>query len=171
MVAEPALAEEIGGGFRPYFRRRISGHQPAAGFNSSGLEARRPWPHRRWRRRAIDLFLPGGDGPKHSRFSRRLSAPPAEIITLERNYRSTQAILAAANGVIALARERFTKNLWTERQTPGLKAAIGEHPGGGRPPRLYCRTHPREPQVRHPASNTRRCCSGPRITAARLKSN
>src|SRR6202008_190804 len=38
-----------------------------------------------------------------------------EIITLDRNYRSTQPILSAANGVIDLARERFTKNLWTER--------------------------------------------------------
>src|SRR6202142_2605630 len=42
-------------------------------------------------------------------------SPPATIITLERNYRSTQPILAAANGVIGLAKERFTKNLWTER--------------------------------------------------------
>ncbi len=42
-------------------------------------------------------------------------SPPAEIITLDRNYRSTQPILAAANGVIDLANERFTKNLWTER--------------------------------------------------------
>ncbi|WP_448549942.1 3'-5' exonuclease, partial [Xanthomonas translucens] len=30
---------------------------------------------------------------------------------------STQPILAAANSVIDLARERFTKNLWTERQS------------------------------------------------------
>ncbi len=43
-------------------------------------------------------------------------SPPAEMVTLERNYRSTQPILAAANGVIGLARERFTKNLWTDRQ-------------------------------------------------------
>jgi DNA helicase-2/ATP-dependent DNA helicase PcrA len=42
-------------------------------------------------------------------------SPPAALITLDRNYRSTQTILAAANGVIGLARERFTKNLWTER--------------------------------------------------------
>src|SRR5258708_7198373 len=42
-------------------------------------------------------------------------SPPAEIVTLDRNYRSTQPILAAANGVIDLAKERFTKNLWTER--------------------------------------------------------
>jgi DNA helicase-2/ATP-dependent DNA helicase PcrA len=44
-------------------------------------------------------------------------SPPAEIVTLERNYRSTQPILAAANGVIDLAGERFTKTLWTDRQS------------------------------------------------------
>ncbi|KRE03454.1 ATP-dependent DNA helicase [Bosea sp. Root670] len=41
--------------------------------------------------------------------------PPAEIITLDQNYRSTSAILSAANAVIDLAAERFTKNLWTDR--------------------------------------------------------
>ncbi len=44
-------------------------------------------------------------------------SPAAEIVTLDRNYRSTQPILAAANGVIGLAKERFTKNLWTERKS------------------------------------------------------
>lgn len=44
-------------------------------------------------------------------------SPSANIITLDRNYRSTQPILAAANAVIDLASERFTKNLWTERQS------------------------------------------------------
>lgn len=42
-------------------------------------------------------------------------SPPAEIVTLDQNYRSTEAILAAANAVIDLAAERFTKNLWTDR--------------------------------------------------------
>lgn len=42
-------------------------------------------------------------------------SPPAEVITLDQNYRSTQAILGAANAVIDLAAERFTKNLWTDR--------------------------------------------------------
>jgi DNA helicase-2/ATP-dependent DNA helicase PcrA len=42
-------------------------------------------------------------------------SPRAEIATLERNYRSTQPILAAANAVMDLAEERFTKNLWSER--------------------------------------------------------
>jgi DNA helicase II / ATP-dependent DNA helicase PcrA len=41
--------------------------------------------------------------------------PPAAIATLEQNYRSTQPILAAANAVIGLAKERFTKNLFSER--------------------------------------------------------
>jgi DNA helicase II / ATP-dependent DNA helicase PcrA len=42
-------------------------------------------------------------------------SPPATIVTLERNYRSTKPILAASNAVIALAAERFSKNLWSER--------------------------------------------------------
>ena len=44
-------------------------------------------------------------------------AERARVITLDRNYRSTDAILDAANAVIGEARERFTKNLWTDRQS------------------------------------------------------
>ncbi|MGD0656183.1 MAG: ATP-dependent helicase [Thermoguttaceae bacterium] len=43
------------------------------------------------------------------------------IITLEQNYRSTQPILKATNRVIGLAKERFTKNLWSDRD-------VGEPP-------------------------------------------
>jgi len=43
--------------------------------------------------------------------------PPARQVTLDRNYRSSAPILAAANAVIALARERYTKDLWTERRS------------------------------------------------------
>jgi DNA helicase II / ATP-dependent DNA helicase PcrA len=43
--------------------------------------------------------------------------PPACIITLDRNYRSTQPILAAANAVIDLAVERYKKNLRSERRS------------------------------------------------------
>lgn len=49
--------------------------------------------------------------------------PPARIVTLEQNYRSTQPILEASNAVIGLATERFTKNLWSDRastQRPSL---------------------------------------------------
>ena len=47
----------------------------------------------------------------------------AEVITLEQNYRSTQPILDAANAVIGFAKDRFTKNLFSERLSkikPGL---------------------------------------------------
>jgi DNA helicase II / ATP-dependent DNA helicase PcrA len=46
--------------------------------------------------------------------------PPARIVTLDRNYRSTKPILEAANAVIELAPERFTKNLWSDRASAEL---------------------------------------------------
>jgi DNA helicase-2/ATP-dependent DNA helicase PcrA len=50
-------------------------------------------------------------------------SPPAEQVTLSQNYRSTQPILHAANAVIGLAAERFTKDLWSLRESaekPGV---------------------------------------------------
>ncbi len=41
--------------------------------------------------------------------------PPAHIVTLEQNYRSTQPILDAANGVIGLAPDGFAKHLFSTR--------------------------------------------------------
>jgi DNA helicase-2/ATP-dependent DNA helicase PcrA len=43
-----------------------------------------------------------------------LFTPPARIVTLERNYRSTQPILDVSNAVIALAPQRFGKQLWSD---------------------------------------------------------
>jgi DNA helicase-2/ATP-dependent DNA helicase PcrA len=40
---------------------------------------------------------------------------PVAVVTLARNYRSTEPILAASNAVISLAAERFTKDLWSGR--------------------------------------------------------
>src|SRR5205085_1437683 len=37
------------------------------------------------------------------------------VVTLEQNYRSTPPILAASNALMADARERYTKNLWSNR--------------------------------------------------------
>ncbi len=42
-------------------------------------------------------------------------AQPARIVTLERNYRSTQPILDASNALIAGALERHAKTLWTDK--------------------------------------------------------
>ncbi|HEY0708453.1 MAG TPA: ATP-dependent helicase, partial [Polyangia bacterium] len=41
--------------------------------------------------------------------------PAATVLPLEQNYRSTQPILEAANGVIRLSTERHDKALWTSR--------------------------------------------------------
>ena len=60
------------------------------------------------------------DFPKHF--------PGARVVTLERNYRSTQPILDVTNLLIARARERFSKTLRTERI--GGEAALAR--GGAR---------------------------------------
>jgi DNA helicase II / ATP-dependent DNA helicase PcrA len=44
-------------------------------------------------------------------------SPPASIITLEQNYRSTQPILDACNAVMSFAKKRFTKNLRSDRKS------------------------------------------------------
>jgi DNA helicase II / ATP-dependent DNA helicase PcrA len=50
--------------------------------------------------------------------------PPAHVVTLERNYRSSGAVLAAANATIALAPERFAKTLWTDRPAGALPLLV-----------------------------------------------
>ena len=51
----------------------------------------------------------------------RQFAQPSRLVTLERNYRSTQPILDVSNAVIAQAGERHAKNLWTNK--PGSTRA------------------------------------------------
>jgi DNA helicase II / ATP-dependent DNA helicase PcrA len=55
--------------------------------------------------------------------------PPAEVVTLERNYRSTAPLLAASNAVIALAVERHAKDLWSDTpvvEPPAIVWVAGE---------------------------------------------
>ncbi len=55
--------------------------------------------------------------------------PGTTIVTLEQNYRSTVPILETANRVIAQARERYTKDLWSEKdvgQMPRLVTCTDE---------------------------------------------
>lgn len=61
------------------------------------------------------------DFPKHF--------PGTRVVTLEQNYRSTEPILAASNSVMAEARERYTKELWSKRrsdQKPVLTTCLDE---------------------------------------------
>ncbi len=114
MVTDTALAEEIGGRFDHVM---VDEYQDTNRLQSSILLALKPGGH--------GLTVVGDDA--QSIYSFRAAtvrnildfpsqfSPAAEIVTLDRNYRSTQPILSAANGVISLAKERFTKNLWTDR--------------------------------------------------------
>ncbi len=56
--------------------------------------------------------------------------PGTTVVTLEQNYRSTQAILDTTNEVISRTPERFSKRLWTERdggERPWLVSCQDEH--------------------------------------------
>ena len=120
MMCEPPIAEDVAGTVRSRAGRRVSGHEPAPGLDPAQAQAGRRRPDGRRRRRAIDLFVPW-----LPRFATFWSFPnqftmPATVVTLERNYRSTEPILAASNAVIGLAAERFTKNLWSGRACPAI---------------------------------------------------
>ena len=116
MVGDATLADDIGGKFDHVL---VDEYQDTNRLQSSILLALKPG--------GRGLTVVGDDA--QSIYSFRAAtvrnildfpdqfSPPANIITLDRNYRSTQTILAAANGVIGLAKERFTKNLWTERSS------------------------------------------------------
>src|SRR5450759_541645 len=114
MMSDPALADDVGGRFDHVL---VDEYQDTNRLQSSILLGLKPTGH--------GLTVVGDDA--QSIYSFRAAtvrnildfpghfSPPADIITLERNYRSTQPILAAANAVIDLAPERFTKNLWSDR--------------------------------------------------------
>ncbi len=117
IVAEPLIAEDIGSRFDHVL---VDEYQDTNRLQSSILLALKPT--------GQGLTVVGDDA--QSIYSFRAAtvrnildfpasfSPAANIVTLDRNYRSTQPILAAANAVIDLASERFTKNLWTERESP-----------------------------------------------------
>lgn len=56
-----------------------------------------------------------GADPRHLRALPGRCSPPAQVLTLTENYRSTPAVLAAANAVIAAAAEGGALQLWSRR--------------------------------------------------------
>ncbi|WP_208248875.1 ATP-dependent helicase [Rhizobium sp. T1470] len=116
MVSEPIIADDIG---RRFDHVLVDEYQDTNRLQASILLALKPG--------GQGLTVVGDDA--QSIYSFRAAtvrnildfpaafSPAANIVTLDRNYRSTQPILAAANAVIDLGSERFTKNLWTERQS------------------------------------------------------
>jgi len=116
MMGEPAIAAEIAGRFDHVL---VDEYQDTNALQARVLLALRP--------NGSGLTVVGDDA--QSIYSFRAAtvrnildfpahfSPRAEMVTLEQNYRSTRPILAAANAVIELAQERFTKNLWSERKS------------------------------------------------------
>ncbi|HEX6136885.1 MAG TPA: ATP-dependent helicase [Casimicrobiaceae bacterium] len=114
MLAEPALAREIAGRFDHVL---VDEYQDTNRLQASILLALKP--------DGRGVTVVGDDAQSIYSFRAatvrnildfpRHFEPVARVVTLERNYRSTQPILDASNAVIGLAPERFTKNLWTDR--------------------------------------------------------
>ena len=114
MVTDPGLAADIGGRFDHVL---VDEYQDTNRLQSTILLSLKP--------SGSGLTVVGDDAQSIYAFRGatvrnildypKQFSPAADIITLEQNYRSTQPVLAAANGVIGLATERFTKDLWTDR--------------------------------------------------------
>jgi DNA helicase II / ATP-dependent DNA helicase PcrA len=114
LAGEPALAQEIGARFEHIL---VDEYQDTNALQASIVRALKP--------DGAGVTVVGDDAQSIYAFRgatvRNILdfpaqfAPPARIVTLERNYRSTQTILAAANGVIAAAAEGYAKSLWSER--------------------------------------------------------
>ena len=123
MLTEPAIAARDRRPLRSPAGRRISGHECSSGRNRAAL-----------RPQGRGLTVVGDDA--QAIYSFRAATvrnildfpsafdPPALIVTLERNYRSSGAVLAAANATIALAPERFAKTLWTDRPAGALPLLV-----------------------------------------------
>jgi DNA helicase II / ATP-dependent DNA helicase PcrA len=123
MLAEPAIAAEIAARFDHLL---VDEYQDTNALQGEIVLALRPY--------GRGLTVVGDDAQAIYSFRAatvrnildfpRAFDPPAHVVTLERNYRSSGAILAAANAAIALAPERFAKTLRTERPQGPLPALV-----------------------------------------------
>lgn len=118
MVAEPALAAQIGARFDHVL---VDEYQDTNLLQAAILRALKP--------DGRGLTVVGDDAQSIYSFRGAtvrniLDFPqqfdrPARVVTLERNYRSTQPILDVSNAVIAAAAERHAKTLWTDKPSAG----------------------------------------------------
>jgi len=123
MLAEPNIAAEIAGRFDHLL---VDEYQDTNSLQAEIARALRP--------NGRGLTVVGDDAQSIYSFRAatvrnildfpRQFDPPARIVSLERNYRSTKPILDASNAVISLAAERYAKNLWTERTNGGKPVLV-----------------------------------------------
>ena len=172
MAAEPALAAEHRRALRPRAGRRVPGHQPPAGRDPPGAEARRPR-RSRWSATTRSRSIPSAPPTVRNilDFPGQFT-PPAEIVTLERNYRSTAADPGGLQrGDRRWPRERFTKNLWTRPALGRAAARWSASRDEADQARYVADAGAGRARGRHGAESSRRCCSAPRTTAARSRSS
>src|SRR5574340_51228 len=114
MAAEPALASEIGARFAHVL---VDEYQDTNALQASIVRALRPDGSGVTvvGDAAQSIYAFRGATVRNILDFPAQFTPPARVVTLARNYRSTQPILAAANGVIARAAEGYAKSLWSER--------------------------------------------------------
>lgn len=113
-MAETAVAREIG---RRFDHVLVDEYQDTNRLQASILKALKPDGH--------GLTVVGDDAQSIYSFRAaevrnilefpNLFEPPARVVKLERNYRSTPPILDASNALIREAGARFEKALWSER--------------------------------------------------------
>src|SRR6476660_2741372 len=118
MMAEPTLAQEVGARFDYLL---VDEYQDTNRLQSEIILAMKPT--------GQGVTVVGDDAQSIYSFRGAtvrnilefpgLFAPPATVLRLERNYRSAQPILDAANAVMALAAERHAKELASARRTAG----------------------------------------------------
>ncbi len=146
MVAEPALAAQIGARFDHVL---VDEYQDTNLLQAAILRALKP--------DGRGLTVVGDDAQSIYSFRGAtvrniLDFPhqftqPARVVTLERNYRSTQPILDVSNAVIAAAAERHAKTLWTDKPSAGRPATgAGARRGAAGP--LRGRARARAPRRR-----------------------
>jgi len=113
LVSEPKVAEELSGRFEHIL---VDEYQDTNRLQSEIL--------RGMRATSSNIMVVGDDAQSIYRFRgatvRNIldfpsQFPGTRIVTLEQNYRSLTPILETANRLIAGAKERYTKDLWSER--------------------------------------------------------
>ncbi|HEU4851256.1 MAG TPA: ATP-dependent helicase [Telluria sp.] len=114
MVADPELGPEVGALFDHVL---VDEYQDTNRLQAAILQGMKP--------RGEGVMVVGDDAQSIYSFRGatvrnildfpKLFGDAARVVTLDRNYRSTQPILDASNAVIAAAVERHAKTLWTDK--------------------------------------------------------